>query len=648
MKKAAKYALITGCIALFLFLMLPFLEPLTLSDVQKQSAFKPQIFTVNPLTEIVRRVARIFGKEQKPSQQVRLVRNAWANPQADEDTTFALASATAKNASFAAEADSPEAQTGEVSYTPEEENARFFLQGTDEEWLLTRQRAPETAQSGMHEISVKDNAYDRYVKQERLARFTPTARQPQKEQVPDSKLARLFNPVKRFFGIGGGTAARSGALMADGSSAPHARALSRTSDGLGKSQPKQARQLPQSKEINSAFTEASSPVITLPQLSREHSARFTDLIDTNEIIQEAADLVASSVQDPKARGRARQEQREQYTELAKTRLLADLLERGGQEPPQDALPETANCDVAKGMITQTKGLCFRPSYLEEAQELRETNAQLFLAKTGQPLRPTQLTPVLGIVDSTTIQALEPTEEDKEDPSTLYTKEIYRFMLEQGRCKANECFWVANTVQSQDEDYQTLQASVIGAGVDFGGDPLKKYEGLKNQFVADQVVQYQQKNPQATQEDIEKFAKDVQLAAPPYVLYTKQDLTTLSQQLKHPAPGRPNPTIYFTAAPDARAFFETYGFDIPAFYGAQGHELIKAGGEVTLEKRSQALITDLADNVLVRQQIHREIHQDAGRKAVTNTVEPIVEEIQEKTAQDIANMASTLDLGKIQK
>lgn len=641
MKKATKYTLITLGIALFIFLMLPFLETPTLSAAKQKNSFVPQIFTANPLAKIAERIARLFGKKS-PSPRAAAYSASAAGSPAPADNALTIARADVSDLDVEDD-DIPAAPD------PDEENAQFFLQGEDGEWVLVRQRMPDAAQSGMHEISIKDDAYDRYIRQERSARFTPTATQHKTAAVPDSKLARLFNPVKRFFGMGGATAAQSGALAAGGETQSAAARRGSSSGGMGRNTDKQARQLPGAQDVHSAFGNGHVSTVTGVQL-HDRDSRLSDLIDTDQVIQDAADLVAESVQDPRTRQRTRREQENKYAALTKARLQADLLQRGGENPPQDALPETAHCDVVKGMITPSEGSCFPPSYLDEAQELREGNKQFFQERTGETLPPTQLTPVLGITHLSSAQQLEPTDLDKQDPSTLYTKEIYRYMLQKNNCGSNDCFWVTNTVQTSDEDYQTLQASVVGAGVDFGGDPLQKYPALKNQFVAAQVKKYQQENPQATEDDIQKFTKDVQLAAPPYVLYTKQDLTLLTRQLKNKgaANGQPQPAIYFADAADAKVFAETYGFDVPFFYGTSGHQLFAASGEITLEQRSRTLITDLTDNVLVRQQIQREIKEDASRTAVTNTATPIVEAIQEQAAQDIANFTKTLDLGKTQK
>ncbi|MCQ2411219.1 MAG: hypothetical protein MJ053_07180, partial [Elusimicrobiaceae bacterium] len=67
MKKWIKYLISSACIALFLFLMLPFITPPSLADLSADKARLPaaipQIFTTNPLTELVGRLAHIFGRK---------------------------------------------------------------------------------------------------------------------------------------------------------------------------------------------------------------------------------------------------------------------------------------------------------------------------------------------------------------------------------------------------------------------------------------------------------------------------------------------------------------------------------------------------------------------------------------------------------
>lgn len=668
-KKATKYTLITLGIALFLFLMLPFLEVPTLSSARERRPFIPQIFTTNPLTRLAKRIARVFNKKA-PARSTRHALTAEAQQNmtpAERDVI--LARADIKNEEVATEEPT----------NPDEENARFFLQGREEDWVLVRQRVPETAPStGMHEISVKDNAYDRYVKQERVARYTPTAAPRKTNAVPDSKLARLFNPIKRFFGLGGGTAARSGALEAQESfAAAHRRS---SSDGIGRNTSKQARQLPGAKDVNVAFGTINTPG-NLDNAVHERSDRFADLMDTDQIIQDAADLVAGSIQDPRASQRARQEQENKYNELARQRLLADLLARGGQETPQDALPETTlGCKIDEGLITPPNDPCRAPSE-EDLENLRKTNREHFSNQTNGAALPEQITPVLGVANESSISQIAPTLEENRDYIEDYetqeaTKKMYQFMLQGSKCN-NDCFWVASNVQT--EQNRPMIETIQAAGTNFAGDPLNKFQTLKDGFVQAQVEAYTKEHPQATEEELQQVQQQANKANPPYVVYTWANMQNLFKSSANSS-NAATPTVYFADAADARTFIERHGRDVPILYGKTGHRVLSRivtttpaepetspgsplsmsglggnllggaaqGADSSLESRSAELISDFIDNINVRQRIHREIQQDAGRTAVTNTAAPIVEEIQEQAAQELANFAKTSELGKTQK
>ncbi len=612
MKKIARYLLITGCIVLFIFLLLPFLGLPTISDTPQQAALAPQIFTSNPLSEIARRIASAFDKQSTPASRPS------AAPALQPDGETALAAAQ-----------TDETQTPD----PDEENARFFFPNQEDDWVLVRQRVPEAAQSGMHEISAKDTAYERYIKQERIARFTPAAHSAQTQSVPDSKLARLFAPVKRFFGFTDSTPARSGALSANDTLA------SARSAGKGGSYGRD-------RTAGSSGTSSSRQGRTgaIPS-----SGSLTDWLNTSHSADDAADLVANSLPnaDASTRARAREAQRQHYTDLAAERVRADLLERSGGETPQDVLPKTAECNIREGMITQD--LCFNPP-AEDIQAIRNNNLDFFEKQTGQPLPPTQLTPILGVADKVSANNLIPEEWDQEDPATLYTKEIYRFMLQQSDCERNNCFWVANTTQSQEAPYPTLEDVVTGAGVDFAGDPLQKYGALYDQFVQTQVAGYRQAHPEATPEETEKFSQDVRQAAPPYVLYTQADLNTLSQQVSN-TPGQDNtarPALYFADAADALPFAQMYGYNQPIFYGTTGHKLVTSSQEIPLEQRSRGLTTDLISNLWVRQGIRQEIQQDASQTALKNSLGPAVRESRQRAAKELANFNPNFSLGSFQK
>ena len=194
-KTAGKIILIVCCAAVIAFLLLPFLET-TAPDKTAGAGKKatPQIFTSNPLTDLVNRIARFFGASrgaQQPPQTLtaRQAAEQFGSPEGGE--TYADARAAGN---YISTEETPDAgrryNYGDAS-----------LQNEEGDWVLIRQTTPDGVNPGMHEVNSQENAYDAYMRQERSARFTPAARMKQRKAVPDSKLARFFNPIKRFFGF---------------------------------------------------------------------------------------------------------------------------------------------------------------------------------------------------------------------------------------------------------------------------------------------------------------------------------------------------------------------------------------------------------------------------------------------------------------
>ncbi|MBR4355663.1 MAG: hypothetical protein IKP96_03740 [Elusimicrobiaceae bacterium] len=618
MKKWSKVLLLIGCFALFLFLILPFLEPPTAESGSQPTKAVPQIFTSNPLTKIAARLARLFNRPGK---------NKTINPARNIQTASAVEPSKVRFTTQPSTAtDAPEAEGPEVTSDPDEENARFFLPQQEEKWVLVRQRNPDTAQAGMHEINIQDNAYDRYIKQERAARVTPAARLQRPTEVPDSKLARLFNPIKQFFGFGNGTPAQTGALAA---------ASATSSDKFSHNGNKQARQFSQGQPAALSPKDVRSRGTVY-----NHTERLIDLINPTRAIKEAADLIAGSIQDPDAKENTRQARQNEYQDRITNALQERLTRLSAGAEPQDQLPQTANCDIVKGILTETEGLCFPPDP-DEIEKLRQENRTLFQERTHFALPPTQLMPILSVTDTHSIASLEHYPGEQEDaPQDYYTKEMYRFMLEQNDCPANTCFWVANAQQQEDKIKNTFTA----AGVDFQGDPLQKYEQLKTDFVNAQLAAH----PNATNEEKQKIRQGAQQALPPYLLYNAEDFATLIQQTQEQTNGTAQAAIYLADATDAKAFADKYGYDIPFFYGKQGHPVLTESNESMLPERSRILINDLADHIVFMQGLTDEIRQDASRQAVQNTAAPAIQQIQEQLKAELELFNQNNSIGQTHK
>lgn len=696
MKKLFKYTLLIVCIALFIFLMLPFLEvPSTSSSNKAPTATQPQIFTSNPLATIAKRIAKFFGRQNAPASNSTRTANALANRPGGPTARYANAYDT--QAMQPEDAGTFNAQVGAqptTSADPDETNARQFVGQEEQEWVLIRQRMPEAAHQGMHEINVKDNPYDRYVKQERLARFSPAMAQPRTQEVPDSRLARLFRPIQRFFGMDAPTAAASGSLAANTTlaSSNQARSAGRTGNAaatgpsgrLTTNTAKQARNFQQAQDVNTAFARERD--------SRDISTRtvehLSDLVDSTKTIQEAAKLVATSLhpnpttpQEIDAAKKAEEEAARKYAQLSQQKRKESLSQRGADTQPTDSMGDaTNNCRTDIGVLEDRADSCQKPpSREDQIAKMAEDNIQQFQEKTKVSLPAGSLVPILGVASSQTKDVIG---EQARGENQVATADMYKFMLTQNNCDGTNCFWVANNRSIIEAEIETKGAPLVytveAAGLTYAGDPLHKYEQLKEQFVEHQVQEALKENPQA---DVEQIRQQAAQAAPPYVLYTQADMALLARQLKQEGS---SVNVYFADAADARVFADKHGYDVPFFYGTTEHKALSAktdawvnrftqqenplfspnwlpmdqpklptisqegANNIKLRERANQLINDLADNTLTQQRIAEEIKRDASQQAVQNMVAPVAEKIQEGLKNELDNFNQTSTLGHTQK
>ncbi|MGN1058603.1 MAG: hypothetical protein ACI4Q7_04560, partial [Candidatus Avelusimicrobium sp.] len=287
MKKAVKITLTVGICAVCLFLLLPFLETQAPSkpDPAAEKKADPQIFTSNPLTEIVGRIARFFGVREKSKYAQNEQEQTLTDQQAAEifgepqhDTLYAAASGAAADGSMQTAASAGSALND-------------YLQNDGEEWVLIRQEVPQGVARGMHEINVRDNAYDRFITQERQARFTPVMRIPAvKGEVPDSRIARLFNPIKRLFGFGEEPVA-SGAFQGTEIASAAARQTS-ASSAMGKNKEKSSI-LPKATPVDwEGFK--NNPFSSLVAGGKEATEALLNLINPSARIDDLASWLADA------------------------------------------------------------------------------------------------------------------------------------------------------------------------------------------------------------------------------------------------------------------------------------------------------------------------------------------------------------------
>lgn len=578
-KRILTFSLFAVGLVLVLFLLLPFLEttaPNTATDAAQAKKASPQIFTSNPLTDLVNRIARFFGKKNKTSAPTVADNRRLTAQQADQ--LFGVSQE--ENAVYASQ---HEATTQTGSYTTPEQYEQALFQTTDGAWVLVHQKSPEGAAHGMHEINTRDNAYDTYIKQERMARFTPTAVAPKQESLPDSRLARLFRPIKKFFGWDDSTAARTGTIGVNGSKEGFVLA---SSERLGKNGKRKGSKFSRGLEVDAQPISLDGlPVAeTQEQKEKGYSGRDTDgtitmlnWLMSPQSVRNVAELEATTKfgnpTDPDEK-----KAKEEYAKKVEADILNEILyqpikEAAGGKEPEELIGNTMTCkpkslihnfckfsDALKlPYLQQTKETlpdedeAFSDGDLEKA---KQAAANLFKNKTqnmkaGGIDMPSNvnLTVVLGaVVEKDTLLkkakdfSLPEGEENLPDGLEGLTEKQTEYLGKKAtlfiqnhflkKCEDTTCFWVANSLQN----HKGLQNGIEAANFQFHGDPSGLYTPAYNELLsslADKKLDEDLRLFFEDNKEKELFENFVLLAMqenqPAYIPYTKEELQKIQQQ-----------------------------------------------------------------------------------------------------------------------
>ena len=543
-KNLGKIFLAFFCFALILFLLLPFLETQAPSSAVPESPkAAPQIFTSNPLTELVNRIARFFGRtsSNKPQEEQTLtaqeVRERFGVAQ---DGPVVADARAAVNTPLEQEPANPTGTTTtNFDYEPQS--------GT--EWVLIRQTMPEGASAGMHEINAHDNAYDTYVKQERAARFTPTAQSQKTKEVPASRLARLFRPIKEFFGWEESVPLRTASIQQDGSAVPLAR-----SSGLGSSRNEAtsgARRTPDLWGIVGRVPDFTPDEEKSVQQKADETQSLLSFLDPiNGLEKLSKDMVDNLFPPPLSKEQEAQRNAfMRYLEEQRGGIVEEINDRiadaaNGKEPTDlvtKMLQEHVPCGKATPSVTHTNDECPVQRNLEEKlEDWKKQNKEALFNETGPLLREyfdrfqeLPVTVVAGTVDTNTLLNLPALDEnvlngeegDKDTQKARQTaQEFYQFMAEQKGCGNNNCFWVANNTP-QNTDLKTI---VSAANVTYRGDPLGKFDQLKQGFLQEKIAEL---GNNATPEKIKQLTQELEQNIPPYLVYSAQEITQLQRNTR---------------------------------------------------------------------------------------------------------------------
>lgn len=632
MRKKLKIVFIVCSVALVLFLLLPFLAPDSAKNTSAAKAgakAEAQIFTSNPLTELVGRIARFFRARQNADEQNRPVSTATADEMFStpaEGTLYASANNTTP-AAFAGT--SPAAD-----YLPEE----------DGDWVLIRQTAPAGSTRGMHEINVKDNAYDRYVAQERQARFTPVMRQPAaKKEVPDSRLARLFSPIKHLFGSGEQPAA-SGALRADASGSTLASAKRSSSGGLNKNKDKSAR--PFKARAAGWDAVSNNPFSSLTPASAEAAQAFANLIDPSYEIDRTAEWLADlkypdAATDPAAQ-QAKQEFTEkitrQKTEQTNREMQELMIRRNAGQGPVNVLENTFGC--GDGSVSKANECSISPQEDQrpavDLNALQQANAQRFLEQTGYTLPPSGITVILNSSDLPVLDEDIQEELLEEMPAgKSQTAKLYLFMQDQ--CQDN-CYWVATGADQNSE----LANTIKGAGLTFKGDPFNRYPQYMQNFLEEK------RQEGKTEEEIKEIKQQLEENKPQYVAYSEQDIYRLAQDSKHLMRQQAAPeeaTVpFFTHVQNAYDFYQRTNYPRPLLYGNGS----AVDGDKELAERTEDLTNELAQFVNDAQEIRKKAKSELTEEGAQALAEPAMQQIQQRLKDDMENFTKNNDVGTYKK
>ena len=190
-----KYIIVILCMAILFFLLLPFLEEGAGTNTAAPKKASPQIFTSNPLTDLVRKFYSLFARNGNRQSS----RDFLASSEHTPGFSAVPMDTIEPSPDFPAEMEPTTEKTQTVSAATDAYGDAAFVDENGE-WVLIQQTAPDSSQRGLHEVNARDSAYDKLLRLERQAKYTGSATTTAPvQQIPESKWARMWNPIKKLF-----------------------------------------------------------------------------------------------------------------------------------------------------------------------------------------------------------------------------------------------------------------------------------------------------------------------------------------------------------------------------------------------------------------------------------------------------------------
>ena len=493
-KALGKAVIVLLSIAIVVFLLLPFLDSSASDGKSGNSKGKKaiaQIFTSNPLTDLAKKIFAMFKKEnpqQKPQSYAYAESEDFAEWTAEQR-------AAAEHDAVAADASETTSVDANFNYS---EGASMIDE--DGEWILVRQTTPEASQKGMHDITSKESAYDRLVRQERAAKYTGKATDAAGPAIPDSKWARLWKPIKNFFG---------GEDEASAPQTPNTERfmLASADSGFGSNAFKRGR-------IGKP-TDAQIPGRIGPSFGNMggDGASLSEMMDLDLVLDRTRDALLENAKKTlkpeqyknveKEINNLREEEHRK-AEMAVAKQIADAA--ANTTPVENLIEKTFSAGTSGSSSLYNNSnmpLSSIPSPLTKSQK------QLLQIQNLDKIRTTfdvpgfrqqpKILAVMGKAEQFNPKYIQDANADEE---TKLVADFYQILLEQNKCSEQDCVWVMvrpalpieesqNSIEASQNSMTHLQDSIEAAGFQPVGSKTGEKQITARLMAEFAVKQYEQ-------------------------------------------------------------------------------------------------------------------------------------------------------------
>lgn len=519
-KKTGKIFVIVLLCAVLFFVLLPFLDeadPQTAANGSKSKKAIPQIFTSNPLTKLANKLYNMLHKDKVRMEPQPI---AWMMPNGQ---VVRLSTEQAQRY-----ADDNIGRAALAGYTNLPVGESYFID-QDGEWFLVKQTAPNALKLGMHDINSSDNAYERFIRQERAAKWTAQSAQ-QIAQIPDSKWARLWRPIQKLFGGKDSHQTVSRDVSAD----PEASwQLSATHDMPG-----------QNRYMDTAYSRAG---LDMPGFgaAMASSMGYSDspiasVFDIEGNLEYTADRLKQTAKSllpadkAEKAGKNIDKKRLEGFYKAVEQLNAKLNEEASNEQAEEYIKDTLSCGGSKSVsLYGGSDECSTHSEKTSPEEVKAAHSSSLkdiyeVLHTKFPSVAVKDFEVLPLLGKTTPgkqlnDSLIPSSQE-EETRTITAKQLHDYVYKYAGCDKHDCYWVGSDAETHKD--RSLYNIIQSSGARYFGDKSDLLTRAMDQFLQDKLRDV----PESDREErADALRSQVREALPYYVPKTKEQMEELLNQ-----------------------------------------------------------------------------------------------------------------------